>query len=137
VVGILIVAHGTFGESLIHCASHVLGKRPMQVGQVGLTVHDEPHAILLQAQELARQLDDGSGVLVLTDMVGATPANVAARLAVAGKIEVVSGANLPMLVRALTYRNQPLAAVLAKAMSGGCEGVVHIGAPGKNAAAGR
>ncbi len=41
-VGILIVAHGTFGESLIHCASHVLGRRPLHVSQIGVTVHDEP-----------------------------------------------------------------------------------------------
>ena len=47
-VGILIVAHGAFGEALIHCASHVLGKRPLRVRQVGVTVHDDPDAILPQ-----------------------------------------------------------------------------------------
>lgn len=125
-VGILIVAHGAFGEALIHCASHVLGKRPLRVRQVGITVHDDPDAILPQAQELVRQLDEGDGVLVLTDMLGATPSNIAARLTVPGKVEVVAGVNLPMLVRALTYRAQPLAAVVGKAMSGGREGVLHL-----------
>ena len=72
-VGILIVAHGAFGEALIHCASHVLGKRPLRVRQVGVTVHDDPDAILPQARDLVRQLDEGDGVLVLTDMIGATP----------------------------------------------------------------
>ena len=56
-VGILIVAHGAFGEALIHCASHVLGKRPMDVRQLGVTIHDDPEAILPQAHELVRQLD--------------------------------------------------------------------------------
>lgn len=125
-IGILIVAHGAFGEALIHCASHVLGKRPLRVRQVGITVHDDPDAILPQARSLVRELDDGDGVLVLTDMLGATPSNVAARLVSPGKVEIVSGVNLPMLVRALTYRSEPLGTVVAKAVSGGCEGVVHL-----------
>jgi PTS system ascorbate-specific IIA component len=135
-VGILIVAHGAFGEALIHCASHVLGKRPLRVRQVGVTVHDDPDAILPQAQELVRQLDEGDGVLVLTDMLGATPSNIAARLAVPGKVEVVAGVNLPMLVRALTYRAQPLATVAGKAISGGREGVLQLGELAPHAAAG-
>ncbi len=126
-VGILIVAHGAFGEALIHCASHVLGKRPLRVRQVGITVHDDPDAILPQAQDLVRQLDEGDGVLVLTDMLGATPSNIAARLGAPGRVEIVSGVNLPMLVRALTYRTQPLGEVVAKAVSGGREGVLHLG----------
>ena len=125
-VGILIVAHGAFGEALIHCASHVLGKRPLRVRQVGITVHDDPDAILPQAQDLVRQLDEGDGVLVLTDMLGATPSNIAARLGAPGRAEIVSGVNLPMLVRALTYRTQPLGEVVAKAVSGGREGVLHM-----------
>jgi mannose PTS system EIIA component len=125
-IGILIVSHGAFGEALIHCASHVLGKRPLRVRQIGVTVHDDPAAILPQAQELVRALDDGSGVLVLTDILGATPANIATRLLAPGKVEGVSGVSLPMLVRALTYREQPLDVVLLKAMSGGREGVVRL-----------
>jgi mannose PTS system EIIA component len=125
-IGILIVSHGAFGEALIHCASHVLGKRPLRVRQIGITVHDDPDAILPQAQELVRALDDGSGVLVLTDILGATPANIATRLLAPGKVEGVSGVSLPMLVRALTYREQPLDVVLLKAMSGGREGVVRL-----------
>jgi len=125
-IGILIVAHGAFGEALIHCASHVLGKRPLRVRQVGITVHDDPDAILPQAQGLVRDLDDGDGVLVLTDMLGATPSNIAARLAAPGRVEIVSGASLPMLIRAVTYRDAPLPSVVGKAVSGGCEGEVHL-----------
>ena len=135
-VGILIVAHGAFGEALIHCASHVLGKRPLRVRQVGITVHDDPDATLPQAQELVRQLDEGDGVLVLTDMLGATPSNIAARLAAPGRVEVVAGVNLPMLVRALTYRAQPLTVVVGKAISGGREGVLHLGELQAHAATG-
>jgi PTS system ascorbate-specific IIA component len=125
-IGILIVAHGAFGEALIHSASHVLGKRPMRVRQVGVTVHDDPEAILPQARDLVRQLDQGDGVLVLTDIYGATPGNIALKLLVPGKVEGVSGVNLPMLVRALTYREKGLAKVVEKALSGGTEGVIHM-----------
>ena len=125
-IGILIVSHGAFGEALIHSASHVLGRRPLRVGQVGVTVHDDPSAMLPQARELLRQLDEGDGVLVLTDIYGATPGNIALRLLVPGRVEGISGVNLPMLIRALTYRDQGLKAAVAKALSGGTEGVVHM-----------
>ena len=125
-IGILIVAHGAFGETLIHCASHVLAKRPPRVRQIGVTMHDDPEAILPQAQDLVRQLDSGDGVLILTDILGATPSNIATRLLAPGRVEGVAGVNLPMLIRALTYRDEPLKCVVDKAISGGAEGVVHI-----------
>jgi len=125
-IGILIISHGAFGEALIHCASHVLGKRPLRVRQVGVTMHDDPDAMLPVAQDLVKQLDDGDGVLVLSDMLGATPSNLATRLLQPGHIEGVSGVSLPMLIRALTYREEPLAIVVEKAISGGTAGVVHL-----------
>ena len=125
-IGILIVAHGAFGEALIHSASHVLGKRPLHVRQLGVTVHDDPEAIRPQAAELVRQLDQGDGVLVLTDIYGATPGNIALKLLLPGRVEGVSGVNLPMLIRVLTYREQGLAAAVEKALSGGAEGVIHM-----------
>lgn len=125
-IGILIISHGAFGEALIHSASHVLGKRPLRVRQVGVTMHDDPDAMLPVAQELVKQLDDGDGVLILSDMLGATPSNLATRLLQPGHIEGVSGVNLPMLIRALTYREEPLAIVVEKAISGGTAGVVHL-----------
>ncbi len=126
-IGILIVSHGTFGESLIHCASHVLGKRPLYLRQLGVTVHDDPDAILPVAEDLVRYLDRGDGVLVLTDIFGATPSNIAARLLEPGRIEGLAGVNLPMLIRALTYREEAgLADVLDKAFSGGSEGIVRM-----------
>lgn len=130
-IGVLIVAHGTLGESLIHCASHVLGRRPMRVRQLGITIHDDPDTLLPQAQDLIAHLDDGSGVLVLTDLYGATPANLVARLLVPGRIEALAGVNLPMLIRALTYRERSLGEVLEKAASGGRDGVMQVPALGQ------
>jgi mannose PTS system EIIA component len=125
-IGILLVSHGAFGESLIHCASHVLGKRPLYVRQLGVTVHDDPEEILPVAEDLIRFLDQGQGVLVMTDIYGATPSNIAARILKPGRVEGIAGVNLPMLIRALTYRDEPLEAVVAKALSGGSEGVMRM-----------
>ena len=125
-IGILLVSHGAFGESLIHCASHVLGKRPLYVRQLGVTVHDDPAEMLPVAEDLIRFLDQGQGVLVMTDIYGATPSNIAAQLLKPGRVEGIAGVNLPMLIRALTYRDEPLDAVIAKALSGGSEGVVRM-----------
>lgn len=128
-VGILIVSHGAFGESLIHSASHVMGKRPLYLRQVGVTVHDDPDAILPVAEDLIRFLDQGDGVLVLTDMYGATPANIASRLLRPGRVEGLAGVNLPMLIRALAYRDLPLAQVMEKAFAGASEGVIRMEVP--------
>ena len=125
-VGILIIAHGTLGESLIHCASHVLNKRPPRLKQLGVTAQDDPLLLLPQARDLVKQLDTGSGVLILSDMYGGSPSNIAAKLLKPGRVEGVAGVNLPMLIRVLTYRDRALSTVLTKAVSGGCEGVLRI-----------
>lgn len=125
-IGILLITHGTLGESLIHCASHMLNKRPPRLRQLGITAQDDPLSLLPQARALTQELDDGSGVLILTDMYGGSPSNIAAELVVPGRIEAVAGVSLPMLIRALTYRDQPLQTLVAKAVSGGCEGVMRV-----------
>jgi PTS system ascorbate-specific IIA component len=68
-------------------------------------------------------------VLILTDMYGGSPSNIAQKLVVPGKIEAVAGVSLPMLIRALTYRDRSLQTIVTKAVSGGCEGVVRVPAP--------
>ena len=129
-IGLLIVSHGAFGESLIHSASHVLGRRPTYLRQLGVTVHDEPEGILPVAEDLVRFVDRGSGVLVMTDIFGATPSNIATKLLRRGKVEGIAGVSLPMLIRALNYREEcDLETLVAKAISGATEGVIRIPAP--------
>ncbi|HEX3170882.1 MAG TPA: PTS fructose transporter subunit IIA [Burkholderiales bacterium] len=125
-IGILILTHGTLGESLIHCASHVLNKRPLRLKQLGVTAQDDPALLLPQARALAKELDDGAGVLILSDMYGGTPSNLASKLVAPGKIEAVAGVSLPMLIRVLTYRDRDLQTIVTKAISGGCEGVIRV-----------
>ena len=125
-IGILIVTHGTLGESLIHCASHVLNKRPPRLKQLGVTAQDDPALLLPQARALVKELDEGSGVLILSDMFGGTPSNLASKLVAPGKVEAVAGVSLPMLIRVLTYRDRDLQTIVTKAISGGCEGVIRV-----------
>ena len=132
-IGILIISHGDLGNSLIHCANHVMGKRPEHLIHLGVTIQDDPDVIILNALELLKQLDCGDGVLILSDICGATPCNIATELVNPGRVECLSGVNLSMLIRALTYRNESLEFSVEKALSGGKEGVMRIYSRSDNA----
>ncbi len=125
-IGILIVAHDTLGESLVRAVTHVLGTRPPQLEVLSVAATDDPADLLPAARELVARLDTGAGVLVFSDLFGATPCNLAAKLLKPGRVEVVAGVNLPMLVRAFTYRNRGLDTTIKKAISGACDGVLRI-----------
>ncbi len=125
-IGILLVTHGTLGESLVQCACHVLNKRPPKIAQLGLSAQDDPLDILPLARQMLAWTDSGHGVLLLTDIYGATPCNVAAKLIEPGRVEAIAGVNLPMLLRVLTYRERDMKTLLQRAVSGGCDGVLHI-----------
>ena len=86
-IGILIISHGDLGNSLIHCANHVMGERPEHLMHLGVTIHDDPDVIIPKALELLKQLDRGDGVLILSDICGATPCNIANRLVNPGRVE--------------------------------------------------
>ena len=126
-IGVLVITHGTIGEALLASAAQILGA-PAQAAALGVARADDPDAVLEGARALAARLDSGEGLLVLTDMFGATPCNVATRLLADGRVEGVSGVSLPMLVRVLSRRNGPLGALVQRALSGGTEGVVHMNA---------
>ncbi|WP_373973769.1 PTS fructose transporter subunit IIA [Chitinibacter sp. SCUT-21] len=125
-VGIIIVTHYSMGEALMTCAQHIMGRPLPNLGQLAVSKADEPEEVLGRAQKLIDELDDGSGVLLLTDIYGGTPSNVANRLICAGRIEAVAGVNLPMLVRALSYSHQSLEIAVSKAITGGLEGVLYM-----------
>ena len=125
-IGILLITHGSLGEALLQCACHVLNRRPPQILQLGVTGQDDPLDALPLARRLLEMVDDGSGVLILTDILGATPANIAAKLLEPGRVAGVAGVNLPMLLRVITYRERSMDVLLKKAIAGACEGVVHM-----------
>lgn len=125
-IGILIIAHGTLGESLMECAKHVWGKEPQQLACLAVSIHDDSNLLLDKANTLVAALNSGDGVLVLSDMYGATPCNMVGKLLQPGVVEGIAGVNLPMLIRTMTYRQEPMTMLIEKAVSGGREGVVHF-----------
>lgn len=125
-IGILIISHENLGNSLVQCATHVVGEKLQRVKYLSVFAQDDPDEVVVNARELVRQIDIGKGVLVLTDIYGATPSNIACQLIEPDKIECLVGVNLPMLIRALTYRRESLTVMVEKALSGGKSGILHI-----------
>ena len=125
-VGILLITHGNLGACLIECATHVMGTRPEQIAALAVRPNDDPSMVLESAQKMIASIDTGEGILVISDIFGATPSNVARRLLEPNKIEGLAGANLPMLIRALTYRTEPLSQVAEKAITGCIAGALKM-----------
>ena len=129
-IGVLIVTHGEIGTALLQSASQILGREQSQVATLSVWRQDDPDDLVLRARELVESIDAGDGVLVLTDIFGATPGNAISHLLEDGHIEGVSGVSLPMLLRVLAGRDGthpvPLTVVVKRALTGGAEGVVHM-----------
>lgn len=125
-IGILLITHGTVGEALIQSVSHVLNKRPEYLAYVGVAPQEDSSDILPAAQAALLQVDQGEGALILTDMWGATPSNVAVKLLEPGRVAGVAGVNMPMLLRALTYRERDLETLITRAVAGGRDGVMRM-----------
>lgn len=125
-IGVLVITHEDFGGSLVRCATHILGAKQPQLMYINVSIQDEPELVVNKARELINKLNSGDGVLVLSDIYGATPSNIACKLIIQGKVACISGVNLPMLLKLLTYRMEPLPIVIEKTLSGGKDGIVHI-----------
>jgi PTS system mannose-specific IIA component len=131
VVAIVVIAHQPLASAFEQSARHVFSRDP-RCAEFRLRALDvEPDADLTlldqRVRALLAEVDEGHGVLVLTDVLGATPANVAARMARPGQVEVIAGVNLPMLLRALCYCDCPLEALAEKAIAGGTRGIAGVG----------
>ena len=125
-VGVLLVTHKGIGTALIGVAAKLLPHLPLKTEAFEVAYDDDPDVVLPAASAALRRVDDGDGVLVLTDLYGATPSNVAARLARLGTpVRRVSAASLPMLLRVMNYAELGLDDLPAVAAAGARNGVVH------------
>lgn len=123
-VGLLIVTHNLIGTELLRTATSMLGGCPVRAEVIEVTTACDPEDVLQLARRKADVLDDGGGVIVLTDMYGSTPANITQLLQHGStRIDVITGINLPMVVRLLNYATLDRAQLVEKALSGGGEGI--------------
>ena len=129
--GIVVIAHSPLASALGQCVEHVYSCEPgvtrREVRLLDVEAGEAFEITLARAEALVREVDTGNGVLVLADAFGATPGNIATRLADPGRVAVVAGVNLPMLLRAVCYRAGPLADLVTKAITGGEQGIVQSG----------
>ena len=107
-IGILIVSHEPLGTALLNCTRHIFGRLPVQLAALDVIPDEDPSAAIHAAGELMSRINDGSGVVVLTDVFGATPSRIALGLAEPLRVVVIAGVNLPMLLKALGNRRAPL-----------------------------
>jgi PTS system ascorbate-specific IIA component len=126
---ILIVAHAPLAHALRQCALHVFPDCGPHLAAVDVQPNMPPEETLATARISLDQLTSSTqvtGVLVLTDIFGATPSNVAQKLVDGVKSRLITGVNLPMLLRSVSYRHEPLEALVSRAVVGGTQGVMQV-----------
>lgn len=125
-IGIVVVTHLDFGERLLRAAEMIMGPQQACVS-VSLDISADMHTVLQELKDAVRATEQGEGVLVLTDMFGGTPSNLSLSLLSSNKLEVMTGVNLPMLLKILGGRNKPLAEVVSEAKAAGRQGILVAG----------
>lgn len=122
---ILIITHAPLAQALRECALHVYAECADDLIAIDVLPNAQPEDTLAQALDAAGSSLD-TGLLVLTDIFGATPANVAQKLVAGSNAKLIAGVNLPMLYRSVCYRHEPLDALVARALTGGTQGVMQV-----------
>lgn len=123
-IGVLILGQKDFAEGLIQAVEHTLGKRPPAIEAAGIDYNEAPEQIAEMVRRQVERVDQGDGVVILADIYGTTHTNVARHLLRRGRVELISGASLPMLLRTLTYRNLKMDELIDRALSGGFNGII-------------
>ena len=126
---ILLIAHAPLANALRQCALHVFPDCEAVVAAIDVQPNLSPDETLAMARIALEQLGSlpqVNGVLVLTDIFGATPSNVAQKLVDGSGSRLITGVNLPMLLRTVSYRHEPLEALVSRAVVGGTQGVMQV-----------
>lgn len=128
-VGVLLVTHGQLGQHLVETVTGMLGELSLPTEVLEVHRQADPDVLIDAARAAADRLDDGAGILMLTDAFGSTPSNIANRAADRARCRVVAGVNLPMLVRIYNYPRLDLDAIAASAVEAGRQGIMPCAAP--------
>jgi PTS system mannose-specific IIA component len=123
-IRLFIVTHDEIGAALMSTAIKMFGHSPLRYKTLSVSEKCDPDACRQQARDCIDELDSGDGVLVLTDMYGSTPCNIASAVIEPGRVNVVAGISLPMLVRVFNYPHLDLEQSTHKAVSGGHDGIM-------------
>lgn len=135
-IGLLILAQKDLAAGLVESVVHTLGERPARLEAVGVDYAQPPEAVDGLLKQRLAEVNEGEGVLIFADVYGATHTNLACRLLERGRIELIAGVNVPMLLRALNYRRLPLAELIDRALAGGSGGIVCAANPARSGASG-
>lgn len=125
-VGILLLTHAPLGRAFIDAATHVFRSAPSQIEAIDVVADQDPAEVQQLAMAAIARVNDGAGVLVITDVMGGTPSNCTLQLCLPGQVEVIAGISLPMLLRALTYRHNTLDVAVEMAIAGGQSGACRV-----------
>ena len=125
-VGILLMTHAPLGQASIAAVAHVFRGPTERFEAIDVTADQDTNEIHALAESAIQRLDEGDGVLVITDIKGGTPSNCCNSLAEAGRVEIIAGISLPMLLRAITYRRDTLDVVVEMALAGAQNGAVRV-----------
>ena len=117
-IGLVLVTHGRLAAELLAALEHVVGPQP-QKAAISIGPDDDMEARRQEIIDQVAAVDDGSGVIVMTDMFGGTPSNLAISVLAMGQVEVIAGVNLPMLVKFARVRNQSVTAAVKAAEDAG------------------
>jgi PTS system ascorbate-specific IIA component len=127
--GILIVAHTPIASAMLDFLDHIYGSIPDKIQALDISAHEDTKISTQRLQAAVEIVSDSKQVLIITDILGATPANVAGKFALndtENQVMVITGLNLSMLLRAVSHRHEPLEQIVEKAIQGGTQGVVKI-----------
>lgn len=125
-VGILLLTHAPLANAFVQAATHVFRGLPEHLEAIDVVADQNTEEVHRLAEEAIRRLDDGTGVLVLTDILGGTPSNCCRQLGAPSEVATLAGVSLPMLIRALTYRHDTLDVVVEMALAGGQNGALRV-----------
>ncbi len=117
-IGILIVSHRQLGDALIDCVEFILNEKPASLAAISIDLRENAADLRTKIEKGIKQVDNGKGVLILTDMFGGTPSNLSYAFLEEGHIEVLSGVNLPMVIKAIGLRNSKGLTELAESLEG-------------------
>lgn len=125
-INIIVIAHAEIANSFAHCAEHILNKRVKNLHILAVRKTEGIETILKKAEELIAKIDSDHQILILTDLFGATPSNIGSKLVRRGSVELITGLNMAMLIRAISYTKCSLETCIDKVLDGAHSGIVYI-----------